>query len=201
MKTFEWIIFSNSLKARGLHPLGAPPVHPMDHQLQKTECWFLKHQMRMKQCWLLKHEFWKSLKWRPSSGLFSVIHSKLGGYTHWVHLQCTQWILKFKKQNADLQSINPKQSTNFWGIKWRLMNNGRRKQLKIVFTESLKVQKQRLNRPIFKAFPIKNKNRKLDLESLGRLFQNQPKDWGLVGTDIPRVHQKVKRPCERPWAQ
>jgi hypothetical protein len=24
MKTFEWIIFSNPLKARGLHPLGAP---------------------------------------------------------------------------------------------------------------------------------------------------------------------------------
>jgi hypothetical protein len=38
MKTFEWIIFSNPLKARGLHPLGAPPVHPMNHQPQKTEC-------------------------------------------------------------------------------------------------------------------------------------------------------------------
>jgi hypothetical protein len=24
MKTFEWITFSNPLKARGLHPLGAP---------------------------------------------------------------------------------------------------------------------------------------------------------------------------------
>jgi hypothetical protein len=38
MKTFEWIIFSNSLKARGLHPLGAPLVHPINHQPQKTEC-------------------------------------------------------------------------------------------------------------------------------------------------------------------
>jgi hypothetical protein len=37
-KTFEWIILSNSLKARGLHPLGAPPVHPMNHLPQKTEC-------------------------------------------------------------------------------------------------------------------------------------------------------------------
>ncbi|PBH39512.1 hypothetical protein BGU76_18980, partial [Clostridioides difficile] len=27
MKTFEWIIFSNPLKARRLHPLGAPSVH------------------------------------------------------------------------------------------------------------------------------------------------------------------------------
>jgi hypothetical protein len=32
MKTFEWIIFSNPLKARGLHTLGAPPVHPMNPQ-------------------------------------------------------------------------------------------------------------------------------------------------------------------------
>jgi hypothetical protein len=28
MKTFEWIIFSNPFKARGLHPSGAPLVHP-----------------------------------------------------------------------------------------------------------------------------------------------------------------------------
>jgi hypothetical protein len=28
-------------------------------------------------------------------------------------------------------------------------------------------------------------NRKLDLESLGRLFQNQHKDWGLVGDRYP----------------
>jgi hypothetical protein len=66
-----------------------------------------------------------------------------------------------------------------------MMNNGRRKQQKIVFTESLRVQKQRLDRPSFKAFLIKIKNCKLDLESLGRLFQNQPKDWGLVGDSYP----------------
>jgi hypothetical protein len=35
MKTFEWIIFKNPLKARGLHPLG---VHPMNHQPQETKC-------------------------------------------------------------------------------------------------------------------------------------------------------------------
>jgi hypothetical protein len=44
----------------------------------------------------------------------------------------------------------------------------------------------------------KIKNYKLDLESLGRLFQNQPKDWGLVGDGYPRVHWKDKRPHERP---
>ena len=118
MKTFEWITFSNPLKARGLHPLG-------------------------------------------------------------------QWTLNSKEQNADLQSINPRQSTDFWGIKRKPMNNGRRKQQKIVFTESLRVQKQWLDRLIFKAFPIKIKNCKPDLESLGRLFQNQPKDWGLVGDRYP----------------
>jgi hypothetical protein len=65
------------------------------------------------------------------------------------------------------------------------MNNGRRKQQKVFFTESLRVQKQRLDRLIFKAFLIKIKNCKLDLESLGHLFQNQPKDWGLVGDRYP----------------
>jgi hypothetical protein len=55
MKTFEWIIFSNPLKARGLHPLGAPLVHPMNHQPQKIECWSLKHELMIK-CWFLKHE-------------------------------------------------------------------------------------------------------------------------------------------------
>jgi hypothetical protein len=38
MKTFDWIIFSNPLKARGLHSLGAPLVHPMNLQPLKTKC-------------------------------------------------------------------------------------------------------------------------------------------------------------------
>jgi hypothetical protein len=35
MKTFEWIIFSNPLKARGLHPFGAPnePSTPKNEML------------------------------------------------------------------------------------------------------------------------------------------------------------------------
>ena len=60
------------------------------------------------------------------------------------------------------------------------------------FTESLRVQKQRLDRLIFKAFLIKIKNCKLDLESLGRLFQNQPKDWGLVGQISPGSTGRLK---------
>jgi hypothetical protein len=32
MKTFEWIIYKNPLEARGLQPLGAPSVHPMNFE-------------------------------------------------------------------------------------------------------------------------------------------------------------------------
>jgi hypothetical protein len=98
MKTFEWIIFINPLKARGLHPLGAPSAHPMNHQPQETECWFLKHKMKLRQGWPIKarvedkNDFWEDLKWRPSSGLFINIHSKLGGYS----APNEFWILKSK---------------------------------------------------------------------------------------------------------
>jgi hypothetical protein len=37
MNTFERIIFKNLLEARGLHPLGAPLVHPMDFKAQQYE--------------------------------------------------------------------------------------------------------------------------------------------------------------------
>jgi hypothetical protein len=37
MKTFEWIIFKNPLEARGLHPLGAPSVHPMKYKVLQDE--------------------------------------------------------------------------------------------------------------------------------------------------------------------
>jgi hypothetical protein len=36
-KTFEWIILKNPLKARGLHTLGAPSVHPIDFLSQEDE--------------------------------------------------------------------------------------------------------------------------------------------------------------------
>jgi hypothetical protein len=34
MKTFERIIFQNPLEAWGLHPLGAPSVHPMNYHFK-----------------------------------------------------------------------------------------------------------------------------------------------------------------------
>jgi hypothetical protein len=37
MRTFEQIIFQNLLEARGLHPLGAPPVHPMKFRVLQYE--------------------------------------------------------------------------------------------------------------------------------------------------------------------
>jgi hypothetical protein len=58
----------------------------------KNVCWPLKHNVNdimliskafdKRKGWFLKN----GMKQRPSSGLFSKIHSKLGGYTHWVHL-------------------------------------------------------------------------------------------------------------------
>jgi hypothetical protein len=37
VKTFEWIVCKNLLEARGLHPLGAPSVHPMDFTVRQYE--------------------------------------------------------------------------------------------------------------------------------------------------------------------
>jgi hypothetical protein len=54
-----------------------------------------------------------------------------------------------------------------------------------VLTGSLRILKQWPGRLISKAFPSKIKYRKLDLGSLGHLFQNQPKDRGLVGDRYP----------------
>jgi hypothetical protein len=77
-------------------------VHPMNHLPREAECWSLKYTANLRQDWPLKkgqvedkNDFWEDLKWRPSSGLSTKIHSKLGGYTHWVHLRRTQWTSKF----------------------------------------------------------------------------------------------------------
>jgi hypothetical protein len=37
VKIFERIIFKNPLEARGLHPLGAPPVHPTKFKVLQYE--------------------------------------------------------------------------------------------------------------------------------------------------------------------
>ena len=71
---------------------------------------------------------------------------------------------------------------------------------KIVLTGSLRIQKQWPDRLISKAFPVKIKNYKLDLGSLGRLFQNQPKIGGLWGTDIPGSTRRIKDLTKGPRA-
>jgi hypothetical protein len=48
MKTFERIVFKNPLKARGLHPLGAPSVHPMNHHFKLRWCRPLRHKDKIK---------------------------------------------------------------------------------------------------------------------------------------------------------
>jgi hypothetical protein len=40
-------------------------------------------------------------KGRPSNGLSSKIHLKVGGYTHWVHLRCTPWIIIPSQDSAN----------------------------------------------------------------------------------------------------
>jgi hypothetical protein len=46
----------------------------------------------------------KSIKMKTFEWITSKIHSKLGGYTHWVHLRCTQQIHNTLKTNTDFKS-------------------------------------------------------------------------------------------------
>jgi hypothetical protein len=75
--------------------------------------------------------------------------------------------------------MNLRQNTKFRGI------IAEEDSKKIILTGSLRIQKQWPGRLTSKAFPVKIKDCKLDLGSLGRLLQNQPKDRGLVGGRYP----------------
>jgi hypothetical protein len=92
--------------------------------------------------------------------------------------------LNSKEQDADLQSINPSQSTDFWGIKWRPMNNSRRQQQKIVFAELFRIQKQRLDGPIFKAFLIKIKKPQAGPGIFGPVISKSTQRLGACGGQI-----------------
>ena len=67
-------------------------------------------------------------------------------------------------RNANLRSASLGQNTNF---------------------QKKETVRNRFYRITQKAFAVTNKDCKLDLGSLGRLFQNQPKDQGLVGDRYP----------------
>jgi hypothetical protein len=58
MKTFEWIIFKNPLEARGLHLLGAPLVHPINHHFEGKQRQFLRHKTKLKARFLMKTFEW-----------------------------------------------------------------------------------------------------------------------------------------------
>ena len=115
MKTFEWIIFKNPLEARGLHPLGAPSVHPMNHHPQEAEWWLLKHKAKLRQGWLLKKHKWKikvisEKTWNEDLRVDylqkSTRSSGAAPNEFWSSIE----------QNADLWSISLRQNTEFWGI-------------------------------------------------------------------------------------
>jgi hypothetical protein len=123
MKNFEWIIFKNPLEARGLHPLGAPSVHPRNHHPQEAECWLLKHKAKLRQGWLLKKHKWKikvisEKTWNEDLRVDYLQKStRSSGATP---IGCTlgapNEFWSSIEQNADLRSISLRQNTEFWGI-------------------------------------------------------------------------------------
>jgi hypothetical protein len=87
------------------------------------------------------------------------------------------WVLK--NQNADLQNINSRQNTEFWRV---IVEEDSKRSFLLGHSEF------RSSGPadLLSSYSLsKFKNCKLDLGSLGRLFQNQPKDRGLVGDGYP----------------
>jgi hypothetical protein len=64
------------------------------------------------------------------------------------------------------------------------MTNSRRKQQKIAFTESLRVQKQWLDRPISKAFLIKNQELQAGPRIFGPIISKSTQRLGACGGQI-----------------
>jgi hypothetical protein len=129
------------IKARGLHPMGAPSVHPMESWNFEAECWTLNHTMKTFELIISKsnQSSWttpigctfgapnrvmkyqkKMVNSKASSEDLWIdyfkIKSKLGGYTNWVHLQCTQRSHEISKENVELKS-------KWWGpFNWLFQN-------------------------------------------------------------------------------
>ena len=119
MKTFEWIIFKNPLKARGLHPLGAPAVHPMNNHPRKTKCWPLKHTTKLRQGWPLKKHKWKikviSEKiWNEDLRVDYLQKSTRSSRA--TPIRAPNELQSSTIQNADLWSMNQRQNTKFRGV-------------------------------------------------------------------------------------
>jgi hypothetical protein len=95
------------------------------------------------------------------------IHSKLGGYTHWVHLRCTQQIHDALKPIVDSKNINMK--TFEWITSKSTQSSGATPNRGTMDQVKLPTLKQRPG-----TFEL--------------IIAKSTKVWGLVRTDIPRVH-------------
>jgi hypothetical protein len=131
-----------------------------------------------------KSNFWEDLKWRHSSGLSAKIHSKLGGYTN--ELQSST------VQNADLWSMNLRQSTKFRGI---IAEEDSKRSFLPDHSEFRSSDPAGL---FPRHFLLKSKTASWTLDLWAGYFKINPKIGGLWGTDITRVHQKDKMPREGP---
>jgi hypothetical protein len=65
------------------------------------------------------------------------------------------------------------------------MNNSRRKQQNIIFVELFRIQKQQLDRPIFKAFLTRIKKPQAGPGIFGPVISKSTQRLGLVGDRYP----------------
>jgi hypothetical protein len=121
MKTFEWIIFKNPLKARGLHPLGAPPVHPMNHHFKSRQCQLLKHMERLKAGLTFNKKYKRKIKMISDEDLRMDYFQKSTRSSGATPIECTSGAPNEVQgpaiRNADLQGTSVRQSSSFQVIK------------------------------------------------------------------------------------
>jgi hypothetical protein len=120
MKTFEWITFKNPLESRGLHPLGAPPVHPMNHHFKSRQCQLLKHMARLK-ARLTSNKSASRKKMISNEDLRVDYFQKSTRSSGATPIGCTSGAPNEVQgptiRNADLQGTSVRQSTSFRVIK------------------------------------------------------------------------------------
>jgi hypothetical protein len=118
-KTFEWIILKKSIWRSGATPIGCTSGAPHGLSFQTkivptSKAWDkIKKTNPQPRCRSANGDSsWE----RPLSGLSSKIYSKVGGYTHWVHLQCTQW--SPKSYNPKCRPLRHKHKTELLSNEW-----------------------------------------------------------------------------------
>jgi hypothetical protein len=78
------------------------------------------------------------------------------------------------------------------------MNNGRRKQQKIVFYRVTQSSEATARQTYFQGISYQNQKLQAGPRIFGPFISKSTQRLGACGTDIPRVHWKAKRPRERP---